>query len=317
MVARRWAGASLAHARFAHQRKTMSARMCRFARHVALGISALGVLAWAGVAQAQNKPAPAAAPIAAPAADKPKPSTQDQNKTAAPQDRSSNQQAGTAPVSSSPAESCYAGYGLKYQDKISVCTQAIQSGAVKEIPLALAYFSRGQAFAATGNQKGSQSDYRQSLKIFTDVIRVSAPSAPIIFQRGLIYHTMGDADQAIVDYSDAIRLAPNETYAYVNRGIVLYTKKDNNEGAISDFNSALKLKPCEVNAWINRGLTYKRKGDLNQSIADFTDALKCLGGNLAPVSLTPPANADAAYFQGVQNSSQGADAHYQRGLVYI
>ena len=45
----------------------------------------------------------------------------------------------------------------------------------------------------------------------------------------MIYHTMGDADQAIVDYSDAIRLTPNDVQPYVNRGIVLYTKKDNNE----------------------------------------------------------------------------------------
>ena len=128
---------------------------------------------------------------------------------------------------------------------------------------------------------------------------------------------LGDADQAIVDYSDSIRIAPNETYAYVNRGIVLYTKKDNNEGAIADFNSALKLKPCEVSAWINRGLVYKRKGDLDQSIKDLTDALKCLGGNLTPVSATPPANPSPQYLQASQNASQAADAYYQRGLVYI
>ena len=68
---------------------------------------------------------------------------------------------------------------------------------------------------------------------------------------------------------------------YINRGIVLYTKKDNNEGAIADFDAALKINRCEVTAWINRGIVYKRKGDFNQAIADFTDAIKCLPRELA------------------------------------
>ncbi len=186
--------------------------------------------------------------------------------------------AGAAPQAAvtSQADACYAGYGIQPADKIRVCTDVIQGGTISGLPLALAYFSRGQASGATGDQKGSQADYKQSLRLFTDVIRSSPPNAPILFQRGLIYHTVGDADQAIVDYSDSIRIAPNETYAYVARGTVLYTKKDNNEGAIHDFDTALKLNKCEVTAWIQRGLVYKRKGNLDQSISDFTSAIACL-----------------------------------------
>ena len=222
-----------------------------------------------------------------------------------------------APASEAPQEPCYAAYGLRPAEKIKICSDTIQSGRLKGIPLALAYYHRATADSAIGDVQAATSDYKEALRIFTEVIRVSQASAPLLFQRGLIYHTLGDADQAIVDYSDSIRIAPNETYAYVNRGIVLYTKKDNNEGAIADFNSALKLKPCEVSAWINRGLVYKRKGDLDQSIKDLTDALKCLGSNLTPVSATPPANPSPQYLQASQNASQAADAYYQRGLVYI
>src|SRR5690349_24588380 len=179
-------------------------------------------------------------------------------------------------------EPCFAAYGLKPAEKIKICSDAISTGRLKGIQLALAYYNRANAHQNSGDQEAATTDFKEALRVFTEVIRVSQASAPLLFQRGLIYHTLGDADQAIIDYSDAIRLAPTETYAYVNRGIVLYTKKDNNEGAISDFNSALKLKPCEINAWINRGLVYKRKGDLNQSIADFTASLKCLVGNPTP-----------------------------------
>lgn len=215
------------------------------------------------------------------------------------------------------AEACYASYGLKPSQKIQICSEAIRSDALKGIPLALAYYNRATALSADGDQPAATSDFREAIRIFTQIIRSSQASAPILFQRGVIYHTIGDSDQAIVDYSDAIRVAPTETYAYVNRGIVLYTKKDNNEGAISDFNAALKLKPCEVTAWVNRGLVYKRKGDLNQSIADFTDALKCLGTNLTPVPASAPANPTQQYLTGVQASTQAADTYFQRGLVKI
>src|SRR5471032_2765758 len=219
------------------------------------------------------------------------------------------------------AEACYAGYGLEPAEKIKICSDVLAGGTLSGLPLALAYFSRGQASGGMGNQAGSIGDYKQALRLFNDVIRTSAPNGAILFQRGLIYHTMGDADQAIIDYSDSIRIDPNQTYAYVARGTVLYTKKDNNEGAIHDFDTALKLNKCEITAWINRGLVYKRKGNLDQSISDFTTAIACMPANAGPVRPMAeiPAGTvlNAAYFQGVGQASQLADAYYQRGLVYL
>src|SRR5476649_2741923 len=184
------------------------------------------------------------------------------------------------------ADACYAPYGLKPAEKIQICSKALESGTLKSVGLAMAYYNRASAFAGSGDQAGAMADYKQALRVFTDVIRVSAPNGLILFQRGAIYQMIGDADQAIVDYSDAIRLSPSETYAYINRGIVLYTKKDNNEGAIHDFNAAIKINRREVPAWKNRGLVYKRKGDLDQSISDFTEALSILGNGsgMSPIT---------------------------------
>ena len=207
---------------------------------------------------------------------------------AAAQSKAGPAQAATPAPQQSLMDACYASYGLTSAQKIKVCSDAIQSGTIKGVGLALVYYSRAAALSNDGDQKAATADYKQALRLLTEVIRVSQVSAPILFQRGLIYHTLGDADQAIVDYSDAIRAAPRETYAYVNRGIVLYTKKDNNEGAIADFNSALKINPREVQAWINRGMVYVRKGDFDQAIADFTEAIKILGN---PEPIKPASTA--------------------------
>src|SRR5580658_9201984 len=127
------------------------------------------------------------------------------------------------------ADACYSPYGLKPAEKVNICSKAIESGALKSVGLAMAFYNRAAALANDGDQAGATADYKQALRVFTDVIRVSAPNGLILFQRGAIYQMIGDADQAIVDYSDSIRLSPSETFAYINRGIVLYTKKDNNE----------------------------------------------------------------------------------------
>ena len=76
-----------------------------------------------------------------------------------------------------------------------------------------------------------------------------------------------------------------------------------------------------MTAWINRGMVYKRKGDLGQSIADFTDAIKCLPANgpvVGGASLDPAGKPfPAAHYQGIAKSTQLADAHYQRAMVYL
>jgi len=235
---------------------------------------------------------------------------------------SSAQTATPSSTKSSPqAEACYAGYGLPPQEKIRICTDVIEQTRPADSSVALAYFSRAVASSNLGDQKGAQADYKEALKLFTDAIRASPGNAAMLFQRGLIYHTMGETDQAIVDYSDAIRLAPTDDYAYVNRGIALYSRQDNNEGALRDFDAAIKLNRCEVNAWINRGIVYKRKGNLDQAVSDFTTAIGCLPPDPPPVRLASETPTGAAlntvYFRQAQAAAELSDAYYQRGLAYL
>ena len=93
-----------------------------------------------------------------------------------------------APVQAqaSTPDACYAGYGLNPAQKIKICSDVIDSGTVKGLGLGLAYFNRGQALNNAGDPKGALADYRSALRYYTEVIRSSAPSAQIVFQRGLI-----------------------------------------------------------------------------------------------------------------------------------
>lgn len=100
--------------------------------------------------------------------------------------------------------------------------------------------------------------------------------------RGLAWHLKGDFDRAITDYSDAIRLNPNNPLAYNNRGLAWRDKGDPDR-AIADFTRAIGVNPQpasdlpgvdHVNIYTNRGLAWNAKGDFDRAIADFDVAIR-------------------------------------------
>ena len=84
----------------------------------------------------------------------------------------------------------------------------------------------------------------------------------------------GDYDRAIADYTEAIRLDPNNDIAYNKRGYAHYNKGDYDK-AIADFTQAIKLKPNNAYYLYTRGYAaHYNKGDYDRAIADFEAALR-------------------------------------------
>ena len=61
-------------------------------------------------------------------------------------------------------------------------------------------------------------------------------------QRARSHSALKNVDQAIQDYTAAIRLSPNNAMAYNNRGAAYSLKKDRTRAMI-DYQKALKLDP--------------------------------------------------------------------------
>ena len=110
--------------------------------------------------------------------------------------------------------------------------------------------------------------------------------------RGDAYLQKGDLDEAIADYTEAIRLDPNDAGAYRNRGVAYWVKGDLDkaEKAIADWTEAIRLNPDDTIAYLCRGDAYKEKGDLDKAIADFSDALR-----LDPKNTAARSNRDETY----------------------
>lgn len=226
------------------------------------------------------------------------------------------------PAAPKPFDVCKGLTGANAQQKVVACTEAIKDGNLAGGDLALAYLNRGQAESGEGSEARSKADYRSAIRIFNELILAQPLNPYYYMQRGVVYQTIGEADRAILDFSDAHRIAPTQTFPLISRGVALYTRKDNNSGAIADFNAALKINPREMSAYINRGIVHRKLGELGKAIDDFTAAIKLLPPKIDPVSerVLPDAVAGQLSSQKELERNhiplQAAFVYFQRGLSY-
>ena len=90
----------------------------------------------------------------------------------------------------------------------------------------------------------------------------------------------GDHDQAIADYTEAIRLDPKHALAYINRGNAWRTKEEYDK-AIADYDEAIRLDPKDATAYHERGEAWYAKDDLDKAIADYDEAIRLDPGRRA------------------------------------
>ena len=115
--------------------------------------------------------------------------------------------------------------------------------------------------------------YDRAIADYTQAIRLEPDNAFAYTSRGVAYAGKGDYDRAIADHTQAIRLNPNFANAYSNRGIA-YAYKGDYDRAIADHTQAIRLNPNFASAYSNRGNVYAYKGDNDRAIADHTQAIK-------------------------------------------
>jgi tetratricopeptide (TPR) repeat protein len=92
------------------------------------------------------------------------------------------------------------------------------------------------------------------------------------YNRGVDHHEKSEVNEAIADYTEAIRLNPGFAEAYYNRGILCGRDKDDLDRAIADFGEAIRINPKFVDAYHTRGLASQRKGEQAKAEADFAKA---------------------------------------------
>jgi tetratricopeptide (TPR) repeat protein len=151
--------------------------------------------------------------------------------------------------------------------QIAGCTAAIQSGKWSGKGLAWAFNDRGFAYLL------SENGLDHALADFTEAIRLDPNDAVAYANRGIIYQRNGDLDQAIAEYDEAIRLDPTYVFGFQNRGNA-YRREGEFDRAIADFSEAIRLDPTFTVALKSRGSAYLAKGDIDKAIADYDQIIQ-------------------------------------------
>lgn len=68
---------------------------------------------------------------------------------------------------------------------------------------------------------------------------------------------VGNYERAIEDYTQALQVDPQNSYAYYNRGIIRDGSGDY-EGAVEDFSHAIRLDPANADFFHNRGFSLRK-----------------------------------------------------------
>lgn len=148
----------------------------------------------------------------------------------------------------------------EYEEAIVTLTTAIYTSN-RHSP---AYYLRGLAYRAIGNNKKALSDFNRAIKL-------SREKAVYYFERGLVYLHMEDLKHALKDFNKAIEFDPDMTDAYFDRGEV-FRLSTNYDDAISDYTKALSLDEGHLQAYINRGYCYQELNDSKNTCADYKKA---------------------------------------------
>jgi tetratricopeptide (TPR) repeat protein len=116
-------------------------------------------------------------------------------------------------------------------------------------------------------------DLEGMLADYSEALRLNPQYTEAFSNRGVVRAAMGDLEGAIADYDVALRLDPHYAYAFNNRGIARRAMGDL-EGAIADYDEAIRLNHLYAYAFSNRGNARRAMGDLEGAIADHDEALR-------------------------------------------
>ena len=157
---------------------------------------------------------------------------------------------------------------LQQQNKID---EAIENWrAVARIAEGIDNDQAARAWFSVGYLLG---DSEESILAYGQAISLKSDFAEAYNNRGLAKSELGHYKDDIADFDEAIRLKPDLAEAYSNRGNAKIALGQHNE-AIADYDKAIRLKPDLAEAYSNRGVAKAKLGQHNEAIADYDKAIQ-------------------------------------------
>ncbi|HWY40903.1 MAG TPA: tetratricopeptide repeat protein [Chthoniobacterales bacterium] len=131
---------------------------------------------------------------------------------------------------------------------------------------------RCYVYLSRGTARNWKSQFQEAIEDFTAALRDNPNLAAAYAGRGYALQHTSQLDKALADFGEAIRLDPNSGYAHYNRAQIFYNRHDFDR-ALTDAEEAVRCDPGSADALVLRGLGYLGKNDLDRALASFDGAI--------------------------------------------
>ncbi|MCI0342419.1 MAG: tetratricopeptide repeat protein [Planctomycetales bacterium] len=154
-----------------------------------------------------------------------------------------------------------------------------------------------------GVARGKLGDFAGAEADYTEAIRLKPDDADYRFNRGSSRDERGDSAGGLADLDEALRLRPGFVAALVHRCLARRTAGDL-DGALRDGDEAIRLDPKIPEAWTARAHAKADAGDKAGAIADYEEVLR-----------VHPGDPEAVMNLGVTRLQAGDPAGAERDLT--
>jgi tetratricopeptide (TPR) repeat protein len=137
--------------------------------------------------------------------------------------------------------------------------------------------SESTNIARQGSEAAKAGDWNKAIDAFRKAAEMdkkwSANLVAALQQRGAVYMSQQKFPEATADFTEALKITPNDAAIHERRAYVEVKMKDYDK-ALEDYTEAIKLNPKEIRYYLPRSFIYETKGDLKNSMADTEHILK-------------------------------------------
>jgi tetratricopeptide (TPR) repeat protein len=183
------------------------------------------------------------------------------------------------------------------QEAANLTREGIEASKAKDWDKAIAAFKRaaqleeryGPNLASALQQRASvyvsQQKFQEAIADYSEALKVKSNDPDIFERRAYAEMQLKDYDKALHDYNEAIKLSPEEPKYYQVRALIHQTK-NNFKAAMADVEKTLKLDPNNVDA-------QQRKRFLNAKLHGTPTPEPMPSGPIPNPNAPPPAAATA------------------------
>ncbi len=117
-------------------------------------------------------------------------------------------------------------------------------------------------------------EHEQALADYTEAIRLDPKVAWYYMARGTLNAACGEMEKSLTDLNEALRRDPKDANGFTLRSQV-YEYQGNLDKAIADMSEVIRLNPQAPDAYERRAKLYTRKHDTDKAAADFAKPRGC------------------------------------------